>query len=133
MHSIHIAEWILRLVVSEDRAESTAGDLVETSAGQSSVWFWWSILRTTGAFVLRGLTEDPIGVAGAGFWGVVVDVVAQALVAVCTGVMLFVAALSTGHEARMGATGWAILLEVPLWSSHFGLGECWRAGLRDAN
>src|ERR1700761_9053944 len=106
MHSIHIAEWILRLVVSEDRAESTAGDLLETSAGQRPVWFWWRILRTMAAFVLCGLTEDPVGIAVAAFEGVVVDVVTQALVAGCTGVVLFAIAASMGHEAQLGSAGW---------------------------
>ncbi len=44
MRSIRIAEWILGLSMTRERAEAVAGDLRES--GRGALWFWRSVLAT---------------------------------------------------------------------------------------
>jgi hypothetical protein len=44
MHSIRIAEWILELSMTRERAEAVAGDLREVQRG--TLWFWRSVVAT---------------------------------------------------------------------------------------
>ena len=44
MRSIRIAEWILGLSMTRERAEAVAGDLREAERG--SFWFWRTVVAT---------------------------------------------------------------------------------------
>ena len=57
MRSAHIAEWILALVTTRDRATSTVGDLTEQAAARDAVWFWLSVLRATASLLWRDVAE----------------------------------------------------------------------------
>src|ERR1035437_2113127 len=59
MHSVHIAEWILALVTTRDRAASTVGDLTEGAATRGVVWFWCGVLRTAASLLWRDVAEHP--------------------------------------------------------------------------
>jgi hypothetical protein len=52
MHKDDIAEWILQLVTTRERATATVGP------------FWWSVLRTAAALLWQGIAEDPRGMLG---------------------------------------------------------------------
>jgi hypothetical protein len=112
MRSIDIAEWILRLVTSPDRAASTVGDLAEGAADRGLVWFWSGILRTAASLLWRGIAGDPVRVTGVGLIGLAVDVVASLLLAGFTGVVFFLAAWY-GHRVPVNSVGWVIALDVP--------------------
>ena len=47
MPKYRIAEWLLVLVTSRERAVSIVGDMMESAATQGSVWFWSSLLPAT--------------------------------------------------------------------------------------
>src|SRR5262249_11743985 len=96
MHSIHIAEWILRLVTSQDRAASAVGDLVEQGAARGMVWFWSCVLRTAASLLWRDLADHPVRVAAVALLGLAVDVVASLLLVFLSGLMFFVLAWG-GH------------------------------------
>ena len=69
MHSTHLAEWILGLVTSRDRAASTVGDLVEEASSRGAVWFWSGIVRIAASLLWRGVAENPLRLAGVAFIG----------------------------------------------------------------
>jgi hypothetical protein len=46
MRKTQIAEWILSLVTSPERAASTIGDLMEDGATRNALWFWMCVGRT---------------------------------------------------------------------------------------
>jgi hypothetical protein len=58
MHNIYIAEWILALVTSGDRAMSTTGDLLEEAAARGAVWFWSHVLHTAASLLWRDNAEN---------------------------------------------------------------------------
>ena len=89
MHSIHIAEWILSLVTSRDRAASTVGDLMEQAADRGIVWFWSGILRTAASLLWRGVVENNARVARLAFVGLAIYVGIDLLYAFLTGVVFF--------------------------------------------
>jgi hypothetical protein len=112
MPNIEVAEWILRLVTSQDNAASTVGDLVEEAPAHDIVWFWSAVLRTATSLLWRDVAENPARVTGMGFIGLAVDVVASLLLAGLSGVAFFVAARS-GHELRLNSLWWTIGLDAP--------------------
>jgi hypothetical protein len=59
-----IAEWILSLATTRDRATSTAGDLLEEAAFRGVCWFWVSLLRATISLVWQAWVNDPVRMAG---------------------------------------------------------------------
>jgi hypothetical protein len=60
-----IAESILRLVTTRERAASTVGDFME----RRGVPFWWSVLRTATALTWQGMTAEPGQIWGLAFRG----------------------------------------------------------------
>jgi hypothetical protein len=70
MHSAHIAERILALVTSRDRAASTVGDLTERAAARDAVWFWSSVLRTAASFLWRDVAEHAARLTGLALLGI---------------------------------------------------------------
>jgi hypothetical protein len=122
MRSIHIAEWILGLVTSGDRAASTAGDLAEEAATRGVVWFWSGVLRTAASVLWRGVAENPARITGVAFIGLTVDVVASLFLAGLSGVAFFVAAWS-GHEAHLRSIWWIIGLDAPPLIMSFLIGR----------
>jgi hypothetical protein len=111
MRKIHIAEWILGLVTSRDRAATMVGDLVEEGA-RGVAWFWSRILRIAVSFLWRGVTESPVRITGLAFIGLAVDVVASIFLAGASGVLFFFAARN-GHQLQLNAVWWTILLDAP--------------------
>lgn len=69
MHKDRIAEWILRLVTTPERAATTAGDLMESSGHHGSLWFWSSILRTAVAMLWHAFAAHPARLLKVGFLG----------------------------------------------------------------
>ena len=68
MRKDRIAEWLLVLVTSRERAASIVGDMME-SAATHSVWFWSSVLRTTASLLWRGFAASPRGMLVLAFRG----------------------------------------------------------------
>jgi hypothetical protein len=62
-----IAESLLSLITSPERAASTAGDLVQEGATKGKFWFWSRLLRTTGALVLREWADHTLRITGLAF------------------------------------------------------------------
>lgn len=112
MRNIHIAEWILDLVTSRDRAASAVGDLVEEATPRGVVWFWSGVLRIAASLLWRSVAENPVRLAGVALIGLTVDVVASLLFAGLSGVAFFVAA-RIGHLGQGNSVWWTIGLDAP--------------------
>jgi hypothetical protein len=77
MRSARIAEWILALVTTEDRAAAVVGDLTEVRRG--SLWFWWSVFATASSIAWREVRTEPwtmVWLALSGYFGGFVCIVA---------------------------------------------------------
>ncbi len=57
MHNARIAEWLLALVTTKDRAAATVGDLMEQNRG--AVWFWASVLGTSLSIAWNEVKAHP--------------------------------------------------------------------------
>jgi hypothetical protein len=60
MHSASLAEWLLSLVTTPERASSTVGDLMEDLVARGPLWFWSSVIRTFLSLLWRSLLSVPI-------------------------------------------------------------------------
>jgi hypothetical protein len=49
MREARIAQLILSLATTPDRAASTVGDLLKEADARGSMWFWSSVFHTTGS------------------------------------------------------------------------------------
>jgi hypothetical protein len=121
MRSISIAEWILALVTSPDRAATTVGDLAEEATARGVVCFWFSLLRTAAALVLRAIADKPARLAGLAFLGLAMDVGFGSLVAFRYGVAAFIALLC-GHPLSVSSTMvmWSV---VATMAASLGIGR----------
>jgi hypothetical protein len=59
MPKANIAERILALVTTGDRAASIVGDLTEGTAARGVFRFWPGVLRTAASLLWRNVAEEP--------------------------------------------------------------------------
>jgi hypothetical protein len=87
MRSIHIAEGILALVTSRDRAASTVGDLVEEATARGVFWFWSGVLRTAASLLWRAVADRPARMTGLAFRGLAIELSLSLLFLLLAGVV----------------------------------------------
>jgi len=71
MRNAQLAEWILSLVTSPERAAATVGDLLENTSGLGTLWF--GVLRTAVSLLWREFSEDPANLMGLAFRGFLLE------------------------------------------------------------
>jgi hypothetical protein len=109
MRSIHIAEWILALVTSRDRAASTVGDLMEEAPARGVFWFWSGVLRTAASLLWRDFAERPARMTGLAFRGLAIELGFLLLFLVLSGVAGTVA----GSPGGLNSVGWRLFFNAP--------------------
>ncbi|MDR3698270.1 MAG: hypothetical protein P4L56_01465 [Candidatus Sulfopaludibacter sp.] len=114
MHSIHIAERILAVVTSRDRAASIAGDLTEEAAARGAVWFWSGVIRTAASLLWREVADNPVRVCGVALVGFAGYIVLDLLFAGLSGVAFFVVAYRSGHSFQLSSLPWRIWFLAPV-------------------
>jgi len=119
MRNVQIAESILSLVTSRDRALSTAGDLTEQAAVRGVSWFWSSVLRTAGSYVWQTFTESPLNLTAVAFVGFVVGLFGTSVMGAITGLAFYFISL---HDP-VGSTGWIIMVNVLALLSSLWIGR----------
>jgi hypothetical protein len=72
MRKAHIAELILSLFTSRERAASIVGDLIENATG-GAIWFWSCVFRTALSLLWSDLADEPAFIAGLGFRGLLLN------------------------------------------------------------
>jgi hypothetical protein len=114
MRSVPIAEWILALVTTRDRAASTVGDLTEGMATRGVIWFWSGVLRTAALLLWRHVAEDPVGVTGLALLGMALYIGTDLLFAGLSGAAFFVSAYRSGNHFQLESVGWRIWFTTPV-------------------
>lgn len=71
MRNAQIAEWILSLVTTPERAAATVGDLLENASELGT--FWLGVLRTAVSLLWREFAEDPANLMGLAFRGFLLE------------------------------------------------------------
>ena len=123
MHSVTIAERILALVTTADRAASTVGDLTEVAATRGAVWFWSGVIRTAASLLWSDIAERPARFTGLAFAGLAVYVVIDLLFAGLSGVAFFLAAMPDGHPLHMDSLGWRLWFLAPVVTGSLLIGR----------
>jgi hypothetical protein len=123
MRSAHIAEWILSLVTTRDRAASTVGDLAEQAATRGAVRFWSSVLQIAASRLWRDVAEHPARVTGLALLGIAVYIAIDLLFACLGGVWFFIAALRSGNHFQVHSLDWKIWFGAPVLVSSLMIGR----------
>ena len=107
-----LAEWILSLVTSRQRAAATIGDLVEEEARPLA--FWGSIAWTALSLICRDFSVAPLGMFGLAVYGFVITILFSAFQGVAAALLIvyvFPGALPAFSMDRVVGTslvlGWA--------------------------
>ena len=123
MHSAYIAEWILALVTTRDRAATTVGDLTEQAATRGVFWFWSGVLRTAASLVWLDLAEHPARVTGLAFLGLAVYIGIDLLFAGLSGFAFFWVPMVSGHPLHLDSIGWKLWFTTPVLISSLLIGR----------
>jgi hypothetical protein len=73
MRDARIAEWILSLVTTPDRAASAVGDLMEDVVARRALRFWGSVSYLTISLLVRDLASNPVRMVGLGALGLLIE------------------------------------------------------------
>ena len=73
MRNAHVAQWMLSLVTTPDRAASTVGDLLEDRATSGPIRFWASVVFTVVALLWRDLAGSPWRMARLAVYGLILQ------------------------------------------------------------
>ena len=123
MHSARIAEWILALVTTRDRATCIVGDLTEGATTPGAITFWPSVLRTAASLLWREIAEHPAHITGLALLGITVYIVIDLLFAGLDGVAFFIVASRSGNHFHLDSLAWKIWFTVPVVLSSLLVGR----------
>ncbi len=104
----NIAERILALVTTGDRATSIVGDLTEGAAARGVFWFWFGVLRTAASLPWRNVAEEPGRLTGLAFLSLAVYIGVELVFAGLSGLAFFGAAMANGHPLHLDSIGWKL-------------------------
>jgi uncharacterized membrane protein len=116
MRKAEIAELILSLFTSRDRAASTVGDLEENTTGRGARWFWLGVFRTASSLFWSSFAAEPLFIASIGFRGLVLNLSCYLVLFICMLVLASVFGLFAGlHFISLSAAnslslGWVFSL-----------------------
>jgi hypothetical protein len=120
---MNIAESILGVVTSRDRAASTVGDLIEGAATRGTVWFWSGVLRTAASLLWRDIVEQSARFAGLALIGLAVYIGIDLIFAGLSGVAFFGTAMASGHPLHLESIGWRLWFTAPVLVSSLFVGR----------
>ncbi len=81
MRNTQVAEWILSLVTSPERAASTVGDLMESASTRAG--FWLGVLRTALSLLWGEFAAEPATMMGLAFRGALLETVILVAFVIC--------------------------------------------------
>jgi len=135
MFKADVAEWILSMTTTSERATATAGDLMQESSARGNLWFWSSLLRTTASLVWRAWTAEPFYLTGLALRAVLLQMMLLAALSIAA-LLISVASLlssqgwqfhSSGNMVEVSATAtgpWPILIGIfSFFVCHYYLGK----------
>ncbi len=89
MPKAQIAELILSLFTTRERAASTVGDLIENAPGRGTRWFWSGVSRTALSLFWCSFAAEPAFIAGIAFRGLMLNLTLYLALLLC--ILLFAA------------------------------------------
>ena len=63
MRNARLAEWILSLVTTPERASATVGDLLEDRVAPGALRFWSAVMLTSLSLLWRDVADSPLRIA----------------------------------------------------------------------
>jgi hypothetical protein len=107
MRNARLAEWILSLVTTPERASATVGDLLEDRTHATAVRFWGAVLFAAFSQLWRDVAAHPRRMAVLAVYGVFLELllsfVAAAVLVVLSAVMALVASgVNPGTQVTVG-------------------------------
>jgi hypothetical protein len=123
MPDINIAERILALVTTGDRAASIVGDLTEGTAARGVFWFWLGVLRTGASLLWRNVAEEPGRLTKLAFLSLAVYIGVELVFAGLSGLAFFGAAMASGHPLHLDSIGWKLWFAAPVLVSSLFIGR----------
>jgi hypothetical protein len=93
MRNARLAEWILSLVTTSDRAASAVGDLMEDVAAGGALRFWASVSHLAISLLFRDLAANPARMAGLGALGLLIELLLIAVAGLLIGLLTVAAML----------------------------------------
>jgi hypothetical protein len=123
MSDVNIAERILALVTTGDRAASIVGDLTEGAAARGAFWFWFGVLRTAASLLWRNVAEEPGRLTRLAFLNLAVYIGIELVFAGLSGVAFFGAAMASLHPLHLDSIGWKIWFAAPVLVSSLFIGR----------
>src|SRR5580658_6555833 len=100
MRKTRIAEWVLSLVTSPERAASTIGDLMEDGVTRGALWFWTGVGRTALSTLWRTFVPGwprILGLAGRGLLLELLGMIAMIAIPVLAPAVLTGVSVGLGH------------------------------------
>ncbi len=124
MRNIYLAEWILSLVTTRDRAASTVGDLAEAASTHDVAGFWSGVLRTAASLLWRNVAENPVRLTGLALLGIALYIGIDMFFAGLDGVAFFIAIHDFGqNHLQLDSIGWKIWFTAPVLISSLLVGR----------
>jgi hypothetical protein len=109
MRNARLAEWILSLVTTPERASATVGDLLEDRLHAGALRFWGAVLFAAFSLLWRDVVAHPKRMAVLAVYGVFLELllsfVAAFVLVVLYGVIaLVVSGVNPGAQLRVGVS-----------------------------
>jgi hypothetical protein len=123
MPKANIAERILALVTTGDRAASIVGDLTEGTAARGVFRFWPGVLRTAASLLWRNVAEEPGRLTELAFLSLAVYIGVELVFAGLSGLAFFRAAMASGHPLHLDSIGWKLWFAAPVLVSSLFIGR----------
>jgi hypothetical protein len=123
MPNVNIAERILALVTTGDRAASIVGDLTEGTAARGVFWFWLGVLRTAASLLWRNVAEEPGRLTTLAFLSLAVYIGVELVFAGLSGLAFFRAATAGRHPLHLDSIGWKLWFAAPVLVSSLFIGR----------
>src|SRR5688572_21720826 len=105
MFKVDVAEWILSMTTTPERAAAAAGDLMQESHTRGSLWFWANLLKTTASLVWRAWAAEPFYLTGLALRAFLLQAALMLAVSVVWGVLIGVALVLSGKGPEVRASG----------------------------
>jgi hypothetical protein len=111
MRKANIAEWILSLTTTAERAAATAGDLMQEASTRGTLWFWSSLFKTAASHIWRAWVDAPARTVGLAFAAFLFEIafLAPAAIVIIAGTMALM-------DYNVDVQGTAVGLEISAMS-----------------
>jgi hypothetical protein len=122
MPNVNVAERILALVTTGDRAASIVGDLMEGAATRGVFWFWFGASRTAASLLWRNVAEETGRLTRLAFLGLAVYIGVELVFTGLSGLAFFGAIMGSGHPLHLDSIGWKLWFAAPVVVSSLFIG-----------